>query len=96
MFLKLMKVLLFQKKNFFARQFFELGIQIVSLFLYTGNLGEMAIQSCAYHIVPLPRKWGFKEFPKVRVLNFPEVKKGGGNQHSVEYGEFLRGGIVFF
>ena len=56
MFLKLMKVLLFQKKKFFARQYFELGIQIVSLFLYTGNLGEMAIQSCAYHIVPLPRK----------------------------------------
>ena len=36
-----MKALLFQKCK---RQYFGLGIQIVSLFLNIGTLGEMAIQ----------------------------------------------------
>ena len=36
------------------------GIQIVLLFLCIGTLGEMAFQSCEYHIVPRPRKWGLK------------------------------------
>ena len=35
-----------------------LGIQIVSLVLYLGTLEEMATQSCEYHIVPRPRKFG--------------------------------------
>ena len=55
--LKLLKALLFKNlKTDVERQYFELGIQIVSLFLYIGTLGEMAIQSCEYHIVPRPRK----------------------------------------
>ena len=46
-----MKALLFHTfKNLFIRQYFGLGIQIVSLFLYIGNLGEKAIQSSEYHI----------------------------------------------
>ena len=58
--LKLLKALLFKNlKTDVERQYFELGIQIVSLFLYIGTLGEMAIQSCEYHIVPRPRKKGF-------------------------------------
>ena len=43
-------------KTYVERQYFGLGIQIVSLFLYTGTLGEMAIQSCESHIVPRARK----------------------------------------
>ena len=35
-------------------------LQIVSLFLYIGTLGEMAIQS-EYHIVQRPRKWGLDQ-----------------------------------
>ena len=51
-----MKALLFHKfKNICINQYFVLGIQIVSLFLYIGTLGEKAIQSCEYHIVPRPR-----------------------------------------
>ena len=52
-----MKALLFHKyKNICTvyRQYFGLGIQIVSLFLYIGTLGEKAIQSGEYHIVPRP------------------------------------------
>ena len=43
-------------KTYVERQSFALGIQIISLFLYIGTIGEMAIQSCEYHIVPQPRK----------------------------------------
>ena len=46
-------------KTCFQRQYFELGIQIVSLLVYSGTLGEKAIQSCdEYHMVQRPRKWG--------------------------------------
>ena len=34
----------------------------ISEFLYIGNLGDMAIQSCEYHIVQLPRKRRLKTF----------------------------------
>ena len=37
-------------------QYFGQGIPIVFLFLYIGNLGDMAIQGCEYHIVPRPCK----------------------------------------
>ena len=46
-------------------QYFGLGIQIVLLFLYIGTLGEKAIESCEYHIVPRPCKWGR---PVLRIL----------------------------
>ena len=45
-------------KTYVERQYFGLGIQTVSIFLYIGTLGDMAIQNCQYHIVPRPRKWG--------------------------------------
>ena len=58
-----MKALLFDKfKNICVKTILcILGIQIVSLFLYIWTWREMAIQSCEYHIVPLPRKWGFED-----------------------------------
>ena len=37
-------------KTYVERQYFGLGVQIVTLFLYIGTLGEMTIQSCEYHI----------------------------------------------
>ena len=43
-------------KTYVERQYFGLGVQIVTLFLYIGTLGEMTIQSCEYHIAPMPCK----------------------------------------
>ena len=42
-------------KAYVKRQYIGQGIQIVSLFLYMGTLGEMAIQICECHKVPGPR-----------------------------------------
>ena len=47
-----MKALLFHKFKYICkRPYFELGIQIVSLFLYIGTLGEKTLQSYEYHIL---------------------------------------------
>ena len=43
-------------KTYVETQYLGLRIQIVSLFLYKGPLGDMAIQSYEYHKVPRPRK----------------------------------------
>ena len=53
-----MKALLFHKfKNICMKTIlWTIGIQNVSLFLYIGTLGEIALQNCEYHIVPRPRK----------------------------------------
>ena len=53
-----MKVLLFHKlKNIGIKTIlWTIGIQTFSLFLYIGTLGEKAIQSYEYHIVPRPCK----------------------------------------
>ena len=54
-----MKVSLFHKfKNICIKTILwtTVGIQVVSLFLSIGTLGEKAIQSCEYHIVSRPCK----------------------------------------
>ena len=55
-----MKALLFHKfKNICMKTIlWTIGIQNVSLFLYIGTLGEIALQNYEYHIVPRPRKKG--------------------------------------
>ena len=51
-----MKALLFHKlKNICIKTIlWTIGIETFSLFLYIGTLGEKAIQSYEYHIVPRP------------------------------------------
>ena len=39
-------------------QYFGLGIQIVSIFLYIVTSRRNGLQNCEYHIGPQPRKWG--------------------------------------
>ena len=57
-----MKALLFNEfENICIKTIFGLGIQIVSLFLYTVTSGEMDIQSYEYPIVPRPRKCANEE-----------------------------------
>ena len=50
-----MKALLFQIQYLKTYELWTRNTNSFTLFLYIGTLGEIAIQSCEYHILVVPR-----------------------------------------